>query len=165
MRPTADNPQHILPGAGDTDGNGQLLLPCFSERVRALDQVVDVDYYVPGCPPLPKIITRAVATLLSEHLPEKGSVLAPDQACAPSARAKIPSRRRLRSTGSAGHRNCSSTTASACWRKGCSAWGRQHAQAARPHACTATCRVPAVVVRRAGARSGSEGAIGHCIAD
>lgn len=78
--PTADNPQHILPGAGDTDGNGQLLLPCFSERVRALDQVVDVDYYVPGCPPLPKIIKCAVATLVNGHLPEKGSVLAPDQA-------------------------------------------------------------------------------------
>jgi F420-non-reducing hydrogenase small subunit len=78
--PTTDNPQHVLPGSGAIDGRGQLLLPRFSERVRALDQVIDVDYYVPGCPPLPKIITRAVATLLNGARPEKGSVLAPEQA-------------------------------------------------------------------------------------
>lgn len=73
--PTTENPEHVLPG-----GQNGLELPVFSERVRSLDQVVDVDYYVPGCPPLPKIITRAVATLLNGHVPEKGTVLAPDQA-------------------------------------------------------------------------------------
>lgn len=77
--PTTVNPRGILPGAAN-GGKYKLALPEFSERVRALDQVVEVDYYVPGCPPLPKIITRAVATLFSGHLPEEGSVLAPDQA-------------------------------------------------------------------------------------
>jgi len=78
--PTTENPDHVLPGTSSHNGNGELTLPVFAERVRALDQVVEVDYYVPGCPPLPKIITRAVATLLGEYPPEKGSVLAPDQA-------------------------------------------------------------------------------------
>jgi len=78
--PTTENPNHILPGARDNDGRGQLSLPDFDDRVRSLDQVVDVDYYVPGCPPLPRIITAAVSALLNGQLPEKGSVLAPDHA-------------------------------------------------------------------------------------
>jgi F420-non-reducing hydrogenase small subunit len=78
--PTTENPQHVLPGMQGHDGSEQPTLPSFSEQVRALDQVVPVDYYVPGCPPLPKIITRAVTTLLNGHLPEAGSVLAPDEA-------------------------------------------------------------------------------------
>ena len=77
--PTTENPDHVLPGPRRNNGHGELMLPYFSDRVRALDQVVEVDYYVPGCPPLPKIITRAVATLLSGQLPEKGSVLAPEE--------------------------------------------------------------------------------------
>jgi len=77
--PTTQNPDHVLPGSRRNNGRGELTLPYFSDRVRTLDQVVDVDYYVPGCPPLPKIITRAVATLLSGQLPEKGSVLAPEE--------------------------------------------------------------------------------------
>lgn len=78
--PTMDNPEHAVPG--DDGGNKpcELCLPHFYERVRSLDQVVEVDYYVPGCPPLPKIITAAVSALLKAQLPERGSVLAPDQA-------------------------------------------------------------------------------------
>jgi F420-non-reducing hydrogenase small subunit len=55
-------------------------LPKFSNTVRALDQVVDVEYYIPGCAPTPKIILAAVQTLLSGELPPKGSVLASDRA-------------------------------------------------------------------------------------
>jgi F420-non-reducing hydrogenase small subunit len=76
--PTVDNPNGVIPGA--TNGDGSLGLPNFSQRVRALDQVVPVDYYVPGCPPLRKVVTAAIATLLGEHLPPTGSVLAPDEA-------------------------------------------------------------------------------------
>ena len=78
--PTTENPNHVLPGVNGGNGNRDLSLPYFSEHVRSLDQVVDVDYYIPGCPPLPKIVTAAVSTLLNGQLPEKGSVLAPDQA-------------------------------------------------------------------------------------
>jgi F420-non-reducing hydrogenase small subunit len=42
--------------------------------------VVDVDYYLPGCPPTPKILWDAVHVLLSGNLPPKGAVLAPDRA-------------------------------------------------------------------------------------
>ena len=77
---TVQNPDHVVPGATAADGTGQLVLPYFSDSVHSLDQVVEVDYYIPGCPPLPKIIAVAILSLLSGQRPEKGSVLAPDQA-------------------------------------------------------------------------------------
>jgi len=53
-------------------------LPELRNVVRALDQVVDVDYYIPGCPPTPNLTKAAFTALLSGQLPPKGSVLAPD---------------------------------------------------------------------------------------
>jgi F420-non-reducing hydrogenase small subunit len=61
--------------------NGYLLaLPEFFDTVSALDRAIDVDYYLPGCPPTPKIIGAAVHALLGPNLPPKGTVLAPDHA-------------------------------------------------------------------------------------
>ncbi len=61
--------------------NGHALeLPELSKNVRKLDVVVEVDYYLPGCPPPAKLVHAAVAALLSGNLPAKGSVLAPDRA-------------------------------------------------------------------------------------
>ncbi len=55
-------------------------LPEFRNVVRTLDQVVDVDFYIPGCPPTPNLTKAAFEALLSGKLPPKGSVLAPDSA-------------------------------------------------------------------------------------
>jgi F420-non-reducing hydrogenase small subunit len=55
-------------------------LPELRHVVRALDQVVDVDFYIPGCPPTPNLTKAAFDALLSGRLPPKGSVLAPDTA-------------------------------------------------------------------------------------
>jgi F420-non-reducing hydrogenase small subunit len=55
-------------------------LPLFWDTVRTLDQVIAVDYYIPGCPPTPALLSEAVQALLSGALPEKGAVLAPDYA-------------------------------------------------------------------------------------
>lgn len=63
-----------------TAPEGTVRLPHFDEDVRTLDQVIDVDYYLPGCPPPPGLIAGAVMALLEGRLPEKGSVLAPDVA-------------------------------------------------------------------------------------
>jgi len=57
-----------------------LTLPEFFDIVTALDAAIDVDYYVPGCPPTPNIIADAVSALLGAELPPKGAVLAPDKA-------------------------------------------------------------------------------------
>jgi F420-non-reducing hydrogenase small subunit len=42
--------------------------------------VVDVDYYIPGCPPTPRLLRQAVSALLAGTLPPRGAVLAPDLA-------------------------------------------------------------------------------------
>jgi F420-non-reducing hydrogenase small subunit len=42
--------------------------------------VVDVDYYLPGCPPTPELIEQAVTAIFEGNLPPPGSTLAPDKA-------------------------------------------------------------------------------------
>ena len=62
-----------------TANNGTSLeLPQLHQAVRALDQVVHVDYYIPGCPPTPNLTQAALTALLSAEPPPNGSVLAPD---------------------------------------------------------------------------------------
>ncbi len=55
---------------------GELELPEFWDAVKSLNQVIDVDYYLPGCPPTPKLIANAVQAILTGHLPPKGAILA-----------------------------------------------------------------------------------------
>lgn len=78
--PSVVNPEGTLP-AREWRGNGwKLHLPGLYDTVRTLDQVTEVDYYVPGCAPTPELLLKAVQALLSGALPPKGSVLAPDVA-------------------------------------------------------------------------------------
>lgn len=49
--PTLDNPQGITPQPVTQVSEGELHLPYFYNTVKALDQVVPVDYVIPGCPP------------------------------------------------------------------------------------------------------------------
>lgn len=76
--PTADNPEKRLPVERYSDQQREVTLPGMHRRVRALDQVVEVDYAIPGCAPTPKLLKNAVNALLEGQLPPKGSVLAPD---------------------------------------------------------------------------------------
>ena len=76
--PTIANEAKTRPLPSSQSNGNRVTLPEFREVVRALDQVVEVDYYVPGCPPTPKLTKAAVVALLEGKLPPKGSVLAPD---------------------------------------------------------------------------------------
>ncbi len=78
--PSAVNAEGVLPSLRHRDNGHTLELPDFCQTVRTLSQVVDVDYYVPGCPPTPRIFRTALQTLLGGELPPKGTVLAPDRA-------------------------------------------------------------------------------------
>lgn len=76
--PSTVNPEKIRPQPRCKLGNHQLELPQMRNVVRSLDQVVDVDYYIPGCPPTPAVTKAAIASLLEGQLPPRGTVLAPD---------------------------------------------------------------------------------------
>jgi F420-non-reducing hydrogenase small subunit len=59
---------------------GELTLPTLYDNVKTLDQVIDVDYYVPGCPPLQESISyvlKAVADFAYNGvaLPPKGTTI------------------------------------------------------------------------------------------
>jgi F420-non-reducing hydrogenase small subunit len=73
--PSTVNPDNIEPQTKTQMPEGEITIPEFYDTVRCLDQVVDVDYYVPGCPPTPKQIWAVVETILSGKLPPKGSVV------------------------------------------------------------------------------------------
>ena len=78
--PTVVNEGKTRPLTETTDEGHSLHLPRLHNVVRTLAQVVDVDYYVPGCPPTPKLTALALNALLEGKLPPKGSVIAPDHA-------------------------------------------------------------------------------------
>ena len=84
--PSVSNPDGILPQQKTMVEEGELTLPEFYDTVYTLDQVIGVDYYLPGCAPPPDLIMKAVEAILSGNLPEKGTVLAPDRALCDSCK-------------------------------------------------------------------------------
>ena len=79
LSPTVDNPNRTVPQETSKVDGYELELPNFWKQVKTLDQVIDVDYYLPGCPPPPSTVATAVGAILKGELPPKGSVLAPEK--------------------------------------------------------------------------------------
>lgn len=77
--PSTVNKANLVPQTKFKAEEGTLTLPEFYDTVMALDQVVDVDYYLPGCPPAPGLIVEAVQAIAGGNLPPKGAVLAPEK--------------------------------------------------------------------------------------
>lgn len=80
QNPSLDNPNQVVPLTSVDVAEGTLTLPEFYHTVKSLDQVVDVDYYLPGCPPEPPqiwaVLQIVVAGLLEgAPLPPKGSIV------------------------------------------------------------------------------------------
>jgi len=75
---TTVNPEGTRPQQHTKRPEGELELPTLDASVKALDQVVPVDYYLPGCPPPCKLIVDAVMAIVEDKLPPRGAVLAPD---------------------------------------------------------------------------------------
>jgi len=70
------NPDKLRPQPETEMKEGILELPVFYNDVRALDQVVDVDYYLPGCPPqTERLVEVFMAIVTGAELPPKGSVV------------------------------------------------------------------------------------------
>jgi len=49
--PSTENPQNIIPQPSWKAPEGEIHIPTLKPWLKTLDQVVDVDYYMPGCPP------------------------------------------------------------------------------------------------------------------
>ena len=79
--PINDNAGKTVPQESTTVGGNNLTLPDFWDSVKSLDQVIDVDYYLPGCAPPADTFMTAVTAILKGELPPKGSVLSPNKAC------------------------------------------------------------------------------------
>ncbi len=82
--PSTDNPDGITPQPVTEIPEGELDIPVFYNTVKALDQVVPVDYYVPGCPPEPHqiwAVLQVVVAALTEgaELPPAGSIVGAGQ--------------------------------------------------------------------------------------
>jgi len=71
------NPEKFVPKTKTEVKEGTLDLPEFYDTVKTLAQTVDVDFYIPGCPPPVKLIVNAIDAIAKNELPPKGSVLAP----------------------------------------------------------------------------------------
>ncbi len=77
--PTVVNKEGTVPVETSVNAGFTLTLPRFFETVRTVSQVIDVDYFLPGCPPTPTLLAAAVNALLQGKLPPKGSVLLPEK--------------------------------------------------------------------------------------
>lgn len=75
--PTNENQQNVRPSSVVVDGVN-LELPTLLAQMEPLDRVIDVDYYIPGCPPTPDVTWKALTTILSGKLPERGAVIGAD---------------------------------------------------------------------------------------
>lgn len=78
-----DESKGIFPVTSTQQAEGETTLPKFWNTVHTLDQIVDVDYYIPGCPPQSFQVAAVILAVIDvlktgKELPPKGSVLGTD---------------------------------------------------------------------------------------
>ena len=54
---------------------GEITLPSFYEHVKTLAQTVEVDYFIPGCPPVVEQVGAVLHVILEGNLPQTGAVV------------------------------------------------------------------------------------------
>ena len=77
---STENPEGYRPNFSYEMPEGTITIPVFEPVLRTLDQVVDVDYYMPGCPPeshqIGAVIDLVIKVLQGEaELPPKGATI------------------------------------------------------------------------------------------
>ncbi|MCE5296454.1 MAG: oxidoreductase [Euryarchaeota archaeon] len=79
--PTSDNVEKVFPQIITHTKDGEIDLPEMYDTVKTLDQCIDVDYYMPGCPPTTNLINEFLG-VVEKHvkegapLPPKGAMIA-----------------------------------------------------------------------------------------
>ncbi len=77
---STENPDGLRPQYSYEMPEGTITIPTFNPVLKTLDQVVDVDYYMPGCPPESHQITAVIELVIKAlhgeaELPPPGSVI------------------------------------------------------------------------------------------
>ncbi len=73
--PSVEKGNTTIPQTETEVAAGKMTLPKFFDYLKTLEQVVDVDYKMPGCPPVADQIWAVIQTVLSGKLPPKGSLI------------------------------------------------------------------------------------------
>jgi F420-non-reducing hydrogenase small subunit len=78
--PSTDNPDRLRPVSRTVIDGAELDLPALTPLLQTLEQVVEVDYHVPGCPPETERIADVIGLVAAAldgkaTLPPRGSVL------------------------------------------------------------------------------------------
>src|SRR5947208_11589685 len=60
-------PDGVVPATRYAAPEGELELPEFFDSVRTLGDVVEVDYFIPGCPPEPRRVWEIVEALVEQR--------------------------------------------------------------------------------------------------
>ena len=76
--PSLDDSRGTIPVPSYQVAEGKIHIPTFYDRVKTLAQTVEVDYYMPGCPPVVEQVWKVLQTVLAGELPAKGSVIGAD---------------------------------------------------------------------------------------
>jgi F420-non-reducing hydrogenase small subunit len=77
---STDNPNGVRPQLVTKVPEGEITIPRFYPVLKTLDQVVDVDYFMPGCPPeshqIAAVVDLVIKVIHGEaELPPKGTVI------------------------------------------------------------------------------------------
>ena len=73
--PSLDDSRGTRPQVKNKMPEGEIEIPKLYERVRTLAQTVEVDYFLPGCPPVVDQVWNVFQAILAGKLPAKGSVI------------------------------------------------------------------------------------------
>jgi F420-non-reducing hydrogenase small subunit len=76
--PSLDETAGTFPELSTKLPEGEITLPSFYEHVKTLAQTVQVDYYMPGCPPVVDQVRTVLGVILAGELPEPGAVVGAD---------------------------------------------------------------------------------------
>ncbi len=76
--PSTENPEGVRPQTSLQVPEGEVNLPEVYDRVKTLGDTVQVDYTVPGCPPVADQIWKVIEAVLAGALPERGAVVGVD---------------------------------------------------------------------------------------
>ncbi len=76
--PSLDESRGTRPVPSFKVPEGIIELPDFYDQVMTLNQTVEVDYFMPGCPPVVDQVWNVFQAILAGELPEKGATIGAD---------------------------------------------------------------------------------------